>query len=67
MCDFSTLYTKRRKLWYCQNVCDASFVRFGTKLHRQIVANLKGTNCAPLVADLMSLSDDTQANIIAAF
>ena len=66
--------------WSCQNVCDALtflvdiFIRFGTKLYRQVVGIPMGTNCAPLVADLflffyerafmMSLSDDTQADII---
>ena len=45
--------------WSCQNVCDALsflldniYIRFGTKLHRQIVGIPMGTNCAPLVADL---------------
>ena len=67
----------------CQNVCDALtflldniFVRFGTKLYRQVVGIPMGTNCAPLVADLflfcyerdfMSLSDDKQADVIDAF
>ena len=43
----------------CQNVCNALsylldniYIRFGTKLFRQIVGIPKGTNCAPLVADL---------------
>ena len=46
-------------LWSCQNVCDALsflldniYIRFGTKLYRQIVGISMGTNCAPLVADL---------------
>ena len=29
-----------------------NFIRFGTKLYRQIVGIPMGTNCAPLVADL---------------
>ena len=29
-----------------------SYIRFGTKLYRQIVGIQMGTNCAPLVADL---------------
>ena len=47
---------------------DNIFIRFGTKLYRQVVGIPMGTNCAPLVADLflfcyerdfmMSLSDD---------
>ena len=74
----------RFRLWSCQNVCDALiylldniFIRFGTKLHRQIVGIPMGTNCAPFVADLflfcyerdfmMSLSNDTQADVIEAF
>ena len=49
------------------------FIRFGTKLYRQVVGIPKGTNCALLVADLflfcyerdfmMSLSDDKQADV----
>ena len=46
-------------LWSCRNVCDALsflldniYIRFGTKLFRQIVGIPMGTNCAPLVADL---------------
>ena len=34
-------------------MCDAlTFIRFGTKLYRQVVGIPMGTNCAPLVADL---------------
>ena len=53
------------------------FIRFGSKLYRQIVGIPMGTNCAPLVADLflfcyerdfmLSLSDNNQADIIEAF
>ena len=53
---------------------DNIFIRFGTKLYRQVVGIPTGTNCAPLVADLflfcyersfmLSLSDDKQADII---
>ena len=46
-------------LWSCQNLCDALsflleniYIRFGTKLYRQIVGIPMGTNCAPLVAVL---------------
>ena len=63
----------------CQIVLDAPtffldniFIRFGTKLYRQVVGIPMGTNCALLVADLllfcyerdlmMSLSDDKQAD-----
>ena len=56
---------------------DNIFIRFGSKLYRQIVGIHMGTNCAPLVADLflfcyerdfmLSLSDNYQADIIGAF
>ena len=56
---------------------DNIFIRFGTKLYRQVVGIPMGTNCAPLVADLflffymrdllMSFADDKQADIIDAF
>ena len=46
-------------LWSCQKVCDALiyllhniFIRFGTKLYRQIIGIPMRTKCAPLVADL---------------
>ena len=81
---FTSGDTKRYKLWSCQNVCDALiyildniYIRFGTKLYRQIVGIPMGTNCAPLVADLFlfcyerdcitSLSDIKQAETIEAF
>ena len=56
---------------------DNIFIRFGTKLYRQVVGTSMGTNCAPLVADIfmfcygrdfsMSLSGDEQADIVDAF
>ena len=66
------------------NICDTLsylldniFIRFGTKLHIQVVGIPMGTNWAPLVTDLllfcyerdliMSISDNTQADIIEAF
>ena len=75
---------KKYHAWSCQNACDALtflldniFIRFGTKLYRQVVGIPMGTNCAPLVAELflfcyerdfmMSLSDDKQADVIYAF
>ena len=67
---FSVEYKIKRK-------CLFIFIRFGTKLYRQVVGIPMGTNCAPLVADLflfcyerdfmMSLSDDKQADVIDAF
>ena len=67
--------------WSCQNVCDALtflwdhiFIRFGTKLYRQVVGIPMGTNCAPLVANLflfcyerdfmMSLSDESRLMLL---
>ena len=75
---------RRYHLWSCQNVCDALsflldniYIRFGTKLYRQIVGIPMGTNCAPLVAILFlfcyerdfkkDLSSDNQADVIKAF
>ena len=75
---------KKYHAWACQNVyevltflLDNIFIRFGTKLYRQVVGIPMGTYCAPLVADLflfchkrdfmMSLSDDKQADVIDAF
>ena len=55
---------------------DNIFIRFGSKLYRQIVGIPMGTNCAPLVADffcfvmretLLSLSDNNQSDVIEAF
>ena len=53
------------------------FIRFGSKLYRQIVGIPMGTNCAPLVADLflfcyerdfmLFLSDNNQTDVIEAF
>ena len=75
---------KRYKLWSCQKKCDALhylldniFIRFGSKLYKQIVGIPMVTHCAPLVADLflfcyerdfmLSLSDNNQADIIESF
>ena len=83
-CLFTSEQPKRYKLWLCQKMCDALhylldniFIRFGSKLYRQIVGIRMGTNCAPLVADLflfcyerdfmLSLSDNNQTDIIEAF
>ena len=81
---FTSEQPKRYKLWSCQKMCDALhylldniFIRFGSKLYRQIVGIPMGTNCAPLIADLflfcderdfmLSLSDNNQTDIIEAF
>ena len=56
---FTSSDRSRYTPWSCQNVCDTLsylldniYIRFGTKLYRQIVGIPMGTNCAPLVADL---------------
>ena len=81
---FTSEQPERYKLWSCQKICDAFhylldniFIRFGSKLYRQIVRIPMGTFCAPLVADLflfcyerdymLSLSDNNQTDIIEAF
>ena len=56
---------------------DNIYIRFGTKLYRQIVGIPMDTNCVPLVADLFlycyenefmdSLNHDNQTNVIKAF
>ena len=81
---FTSSDQSRYTIWSCQNVCDALsylldniYIRFGTKLYRQIVGIPMGTNCAPLVANLFlycyerdfmdSLNHDNQADVIEAF
>ena len=81
---FTSEKPKNYHSWSCQNVCDALtflldniFIRFCTKLYRQVVWIPIDTNCALLVADLfpfcyerdfmMSLSNDKQADVIDAF
>ena len=56
---------------------DNIYIRFGSKLYRQLIGIPMGTNCAPLVADLflfcyerdfmLSLSEDNQSDVIEAF
>ena len=83
--DFFTSHADRTyNLWSCQKECEALtflldniYIRFGSKLYRQIVGIPMGTYCAPLVADLflfcyerdfmLSLSEDTQSDVIEAF
>ena len=77
-------FMKEYHVWSCQNVYEAMtflldniFIRFGTKLYRQVVGIPLGTNCAPFDANLflfcyergfiMSLSDDKQAYVSDAF
>ena len=56
---------------------DNIFIRFGSKLYKQVLGIPMGTDCAPLVADwflfcyerdfILSLSDNNQTDIIEAF
>ena len=56
---------------------DNIYIRFGSKLYRQIVSIPMGTKCAPLVADLflfcyeryfmLSFPEDNQSGVIEAF
>ena len=57
---FTSDVYNNHNLWSCQKVCDVLvylldniFIRFATKLYRQTVGIPMGTNCAPLVADLI--------------
>ena len=56
--DRSALFTSEKpKKFSCTVLLKCLFVdnifnRVGTKLYRQVVGILKGTNCAPVVADL---------------
>ena len=80
---FLLLNNLNDKVWLCQKMCDALhylldniFIRFGSKLYRQIVGIPMGTNSAPPVADLflfyyerdfkLSLSDNNQTDNIEA-
>ena len=72
---FTSEQPKIYKLWSCQNIIQYPlnniFIRFGSKLYRQIVGITMGTNCATLVSNLflfcyerdlmLSLSDNYQA------
>ena len=81
---FTSNAVRNHNLWSCQKVCEALtflldniYIRFGSKLYRQIVGIPMGTNCVPLVADLflfsyerdfmLSLSEDYQSDVIEAF
>ena len=74
---------KRLKLWSCQKVCDGLQYLSDTifidlaKMYERIVGIPMGTNCAPLVEDLvlsyyerdfmLSFSDNYQADVADAF
>ena len=81
---FTSDAVRNYNLWSCQKVVEALtflldniYIRFDSKLYRQIVGIPMGTNCAPLVADLflfcyerdfmLSLSEENQSGIIEAF
>ena len=81
---FTSEQPKRFSLWSCQKVCDALlylfdniFIRFDSKLYRQIVSISMCTDCAPLVTDLiwicyekdfmLYLSDSNRADVVKAF
>ena len=75
---FTSEKPKKYHAWSCQNVCDVLnflldniFIRFGTKLYRQVVGIPMGTNWLFLFCYdrdfMMSLSDDKQADVIDAF
>ena len=57
---FTSDAVRNYNLWSCQKLCDALtflldniYIRYGSKLYRQIVGIPMGTDCAPLVADLV--------------
>ena len=81
---FTSDAVRNYNLWSCQKECEALtflvdniYIRFGSKLYRQIVGIPMGTNCAPLGSFLylfcyerdfmLSLSEDNQSDVIEAF
>ena len=64
-------------VWTLTFLLDNIYIRFGSKLCRQIVDISMGSNCAPLIADLflfcyergfmLSLSEDNQTDVIETF
>ena len=71
------IYGLVRKCVKLSPLLDNIYIRFGSKLYRQIVSIPMGANCAPLVADLflfcyerdfmLSLSEDNQSDVVEAF
>ena len=58
--NFTAEKPKKYHAWSCQNICaaliflfDNIFIRFGTKLYRQVFGIIMGTNFVPLVAHLL--------------
>ena len=81
---FTSDAVRNYNLWSCHKVCEALtflldniYIRFVSKLYRQIVGIPMGSYCAPFVADLfllfyerdvmLSLSDNNQSEVIEAF
>ena len=81
---FTSDAARNYNVWSCQKVCEALtflldniYIRFGSKLYRQIVGIPMDTYCAPLVADqflfgherdfILFLSEDNPSDIIEAF
>ena len=81
---FTSDAVRNYNLWSCQKVCEALtflldniYIRFGSKLYKQIVGIPMGTNFAPHVADLfllcyerdfmLSFPEDNQSDVIEAF
>ena len=81
---FTSNAIRNYNLWSCQKVyaaltflLDNIYIRFGSKIYRQIVGIPMGTHCAPFVANLflfcyerdfmLSLSDGNQSKVIEAF
>ena len=81
---FTSDAVRNYDLWSFQKVCetltlllDNIYIRFSSKLYRHVVGIPKGTNCAPLVANLflfcykrdfmLSLSEDNQSDVIETF
>ena len=81
---FTSDAIRNYNLWSCQKVCQALtfildniYIRFCSKLYKQILGIPMGSNCAPLVADLylfcyerdflLSFSKDNQSDVIEAF
>ena len=70
----SKIFTEGLTFWCADLFVGQHFIRFGTKLYRQVVGITMDTNCTPLVADLflfcyerdlmMYLCDDKQADVI---
>ena len=68
---FASENPKKYHAWSCQIVCDALtflldniYIRFGTKLCRQVVGITMDTHSAPLVADLFLFCYERDSRLI---